>query len=157
MLINVEICLHVLFLQFRMRNRSLVRCTTSISKTFSTVVLPKQDQSGYSDSLFCASSLFNYRKLRTPTPESTVLHVGCLTRNVNEAHLKEIFGMFALRNFLLDSTEQSLSSSWFLVFYSAELLCIYHLKIASVHDIYLLCECTEFCLFAMIQATMVKL
>jgi hypothetical protein len=37
----------------------------------------------------------DHRKLRTPTPESTVLHVGCLTRNVNEAHLKEIFGMYA--------------------------------------------------------------
>lgn len=37
----------------------------------------------------------DHRKLRTPTPESTVLHIGYLTRNVNEAHLKEIFGMYA--------------------------------------------------------------
>jgi RNA-binding protein with serine-rich domain 1 len=34
------------------------------------------------------------RKLRTPTPEPTVLHIGCLTRHVNEAHLKEIFSIY---------------------------------------------------------------
>jgi hypothetical protein len=45
--------------------------------------------------LFISCHILDYRKLRTPTPESTVLHVGCLTRNVNEAHLKEIFGAYS--------------------------------------------------------------
>lgn len=33
-----------------------------------------------------------YRK-SSPIPESLVLHIGELTRNVNENHLREIFGM----------------------------------------------------------------
>lgn len=45
--------------------------------------------------------ILDRRKLRTPTPESTVLHVGCLTRNVNETHLREIFGMFETQPFSL--------------------------------------------------------
>lgn len=34
------------------------------------------------------------KKLRSSIPESTVLHVGFLTRNVSEAHVKEIFGNY---------------------------------------------------------------
>jgi RNA recognition motif-containing protein len=34
----------------------------------------------------------NRKKERSPSPLPTKLHVGNLTRNVNEEHLKEIFG-----------------------------------------------------------------
>ncbi len=44
-----------------------------------------------SSSCFLSKKVNAGRKLRTPTPEPTVLHIGCLTRHVNEAHLKEIF------------------------------------------------------------------
>ncbi|CAI5465807.1 unnamed protein product [Closterium sp. Yama58-4] len=35
----------------------------------------------------------NDRK-RSATPETTMLYVGCLTRNVNQDHLREIFGLY---------------------------------------------------------------
>ena len=35
------------------------------------------------------------RKAKTPPPpQPSILHVGSLTRNVNEAHIKEIFGNY---------------------------------------------------------------
>lgn len=37
----------------------------------------------------------NFRKA-SPVRESLVLHIDSLSRNVNESHLKEIFGMFHL-------------------------------------------------------------
>lgn len=54
----------------------------------------------------------DHRKLRTPTPESTVLHVGCLTRNVNEAHLEEIFGMYAEFSIPMSSRHVCVAEFW---------------------------------------------
>lgn len=42
----------------------------------------------------CVCSLFLRFRRRSPSPQPKKLHVGNLTRNVNEEHLREIFGLF---------------------------------------------------------------
>ena len=43
---------------------------------------------------FYKEKTYIYFRKSSPAPESVVLHVDHLSRNVNEAHLKEIFGEF---------------------------------------------------------------
>lgn len=51
------------------------------------------------DGLHFLTCYADFRKASPPILESVVLHVDQLTRNVNEAHLREIFGMLFTLSF----------------------------------------------------------